>query len=117
MRALLGTIAVLALVGSTGAHAQGVYVEPAPLYVNPAPYPYYAAPPVVVAPAPSAIYVGPGYGWAMAMERPTSTTIAREDGAGLNRTGIDGAGRHSAPIADSGDLDQRAKVLGLKDLG
>jgi hypothetical protein len=62
MRALIGTIAVLALVGSTGAHAQGVYVEPAPLYVNPAPYPYYAAPPVVVAPAPSAIYVGPGYG-------------------------------------------------------
>jgi hypothetical protein len=66
MRVLTGTIAALALVGSTGAHAQGVYLaEPAPVYVNPAPYPapYYAAPPVVVAPAPPAVYVGPGYGY------------------------------------------------------
>jgi hypothetical protein len=57
MRVWTGAIATLALVGSTGAHAQGVYVaEPAPVYVNLAPY--YAAAPVVVAPAP---YVGPGY--------------------------------------------------------
>jgi len=69
MRALIGTIAVLALVGSTGAQAQGVYppdayAQGAPVYVNPAPYaPYYAAPPVIVAPAPSAVYVGPGYGY------------------------------------------------------
>jgi hypothetical protein len=62
MRVWTGAIAAVALVGSTGAHAQGVYVaEPAPVYVNPAPY--YAAPPVVVAPAPSAIYVGPAYGY------------------------------------------------------
>ena len=60
MRVLAGVIAALALVGSSGAHAQGVYVaEPAPVYVSPAPY--YAAPPVVVVPAPS--YAGPGYGY------------------------------------------------------
>jgi hypothetical protein len=57
MRVLTRVIAALALVGSTGAHAQGVYLaEPAPVYVNPAPY--YAAP-VVVAPAPQ----WPGYGY------------------------------------------------------
>jgi hypothetical protein len=44
MRVLTGAIAALAL-GSSGAYAQTVYVEPAP--------------PVVVAPAPPAIYVEP----------------------------------------------------------
>ena len=56
---LTGTIAALALVGSTAAQAQGVYVvEPyvtaPPVYVAP---PVYAAPPVVVVPAPG--YVAP----------------------------------------------------------
>jgi hypothetical protein len=60
---LSGTAAVLALVGSTAAHAQGVYVVepyaavPAPVYV--APQPYAAAPPVVVAPAPGYVTVAP----------------------------------------------------------
>jgi hypothetical protein len=56
---LTGTIAALALVGSTAAQAQGVYiVEPyaaPPVYVAPPAFvapPVYAAPPVVVAPAP-----------------------------------------------------------------
>jgi hypothetical protein len=71
MRVLTGAIAALALVGSTTAHAQGVYVaEPAPVYVNPAPYPYYAAPPVVVAPAPPAVYVAPGYGYGYGYGEP-----------------------------------------------
>ena len=63
MSAWTGTIVALVLVGSTAAHAQSVYlVQPAPVYVNPAPY--YAAAPVVVAPAaPSATYVGPGYAY------------------------------------------------------
>jgi hypothetical protein len=60
MRVLTRVITALALAGSTGAHAQGVYLaEPAPVYVAPAPY--YAAPPVVVAPAPPAVYAEPGY--------------------------------------------------------
>jgi hypothetical protein len=49
---LTGTIAALALVGSTAAQAQGVYVvEPyaPPVYAAP---PVYVAPPVVVTPAP-----------------------------------------------------------------
>ena len=58
MRVLTGAIVALALVGSAGAHAQQVYVaEPAPVYVNPAPY--YGAAPVVVAPA----YVAPDYAY------------------------------------------------------
>ena len=60
---LTGTIAALALVGSTAAHAQGYYlVEP---YVT-AP-PIYAAPPVVVVPAPG--YVAP----------PTTYVVPRDD--------------------------------------
>jgi hypothetical protein len=57
---LTGTIAALALVGSTAAQAQGVYVvEPyaPPVYVAP---PVYAAPPVYVAP-PVVVAPGPGY--------------------------------------------------------
>jgi hypothetical protein len=55
MRMLIGAIAALAVVASTGAHAQGVYIAgPAPVYVEPAPY---AAAPVVVAPAQP--YVAP----------------------------------------------------------
>jgi hypothetical protein len=66
---LTGTIAALALVGSTAAQAQGVYiVEPyvtaPPVYVAP---PVYAAPPVVVAPAPR--YVAP----------PTTYIVPRDD--------------------------------------
>jgi hypothetical protein len=66
---LTGTIAALALVGSTVAQAQGVYVvEPyvtaPPVYVAP---PVYAAPPVVVAPAPR--YVVP----------PTTYIVPRDD--------------------------------------
>ena len=56
---LTGTIAALALVGSTAVQAQGYYVvDPyvtaPPVYVAP---PVYAAPPVVLAPAPR--YVAP----------------------------------------------------------
>jgi hypothetical protein len=58
---LTGTIAALALVGSTAAQAQGYYVvEPyvtAPrVYVAP---PVYAAPPVFVAPAPDYVPIAP----------------------------------------------------------
>jgi hypothetical protein len=61
---LTGTIAALALLGSTAAQAQGVYVvEPyaPPVYVAP---PVYPAPPIVVAPgyvpvAPPTTYVVP----------------------------------------------------------
>ena len=60
MRVLIGAIAALALVGSTGAKAQVVYLaEPGPIYVNPAPY--YAPAPVVVAPARR--YVAPDYAY------------------------------------------------------
>jgi hypothetical protein len=73
MRVLTGAIAALALVATTGAHAQEVYLaEPAPVYVNPAPY--YAAPPVVVAPAPSATYVGPVYDYAYIPQPYTGST-------------------------------------------
>jgi hypothetical protein len=71
---LTGTIAALALVGSTAAQAQGVYVvEPyaPPVYVAPPAYvapPVYAAPPVVVAPAPG-YYVAP----------PTTYVVPRDD--------------------------------------
>jgi hypothetical protein len=62
---LTGTIAALALVGSTAAQAQGVYVvEP---YVT-AP-PVYAAPPVVVVPAPGYVPVAP----------PTTYVVPRDD--------------------------------------
>ena len=70
---LTGTIAALALVGSTAAQAQGVYVvDPyaPPVYVAPPAYvapPVYAAPPVFVAPAPS--YVAP----------PTTYVVPRDD--------------------------------------
>jgi hypothetical protein len=58
--------AALALAGSAGAQAQQVYVaEPAPVYVNPAPYyspappPVVVVPPAVVAPGPDLAYVPP----------------------------------------------------------
>ena len=66
---LTGTIAALALVGSTAAQAQGVYVvEPyaPPVYVAP---PVYAAPPVVVAPGPGYVTVAP----------PTTYVVPRGD--------------------------------------
>jgi hypothetical protein len=68
---LTGTIAALALVGSTAAQAQGVYVvEPyvaaPPAYVAP---PLYAAPPVVVAPGPGYLTVAP----------PTTYVVPRDD--------------------------------------
>jgi hypothetical protein len=58
---LTGTIAALALVGSTAAQAQGYYVvDPyvtaPPVYVAP---PVYAAPPVVVVPAPDYVPIAP----------------------------------------------------------
>jgi hypothetical protein len=55
MRVLIGAVAALALAGSGSASAQGVYVA------EPAPAPYYAPGPVVVAPAPPTVYVAPGY--------------------------------------------------------
>jgi hypothetical protein len=62
MKALAGTIAALAMMGSTAANAQ-VYADPAPYY---APGPVVAAPPpVVVAPGPVVVapapYIAPGY--------------------------------------------------------
>jgi hypothetical protein len=58
MRALIGVAAALPLLGSAGAHAQAVYVmEPAPVYVAPAPY-YAPAPAVVAAPS---VVVAPPY--------------------------------------------------------
>ena len=68
---LTGTIAALALVGSTAAQAQGYYVvEPyvtaPPVYVAP---PVYAAPPVFVAPAPGYTTVVP----------PTTYVVPRDD--------------------------------------
>ena len=68
---LTGTIAALALVGSTAAQAQGYYVvEPyvtaPPVYAAP---PIYAAPPVVVAPAPGYVPVAP----------PTIYVVPRDD--------------------------------------
>ena len=57
MRMLIGAAAALALMGTTGAQAQIYVAEPAPVYVNPAPY--YGAAPVVVAPA----YVAPDYAY------------------------------------------------------
>ena len=74
-RMLTGTIAALALVGSTAAQAQGVYVvEPyaPPVYVAPPVYgapPVYAAPPVVVAPRPGYVPVVP----------PTTYVVPRDD--------------------------------------
>ena len=83
---LTGTIAALALVGSTAAQAQGLYVvepyaaAPAPIYVNPSPY---AAAPVVVAPpgyvmvAPPVTYVVPGdeYGYVPPYAAPGGYTV------------------------------------------
>jgi len=65
---LTGTIAALALVGSTAAQAQVYVVEPyaPPVYVAP---PVYAAPPVVVAPAPRYVPVAP----------PTTYVVPRDD--------------------------------------
>jgi hypothetical protein len=72
---LTGTIAALALVGSTAAQAQSVYVvEPyaaPPVYVAPPAYVaprVYVAPPVVVAPAP-------GY----AVAPPPTYVVPRDD--------------------------------------
>jgi hypothetical protein len=68
---LTGTIAALALVGSTAAQAQGVYVvEP---YVT-AP-PVYAAPPVFVAPAPDYVPIAP----------PPAYVVPRDDYAYVPR--------------------------------
>jgi hypothetical protein len=70
---LTGTMAALALVGSTAAQAQVYVVEPyaaPPVYVAPPAYvapPVYAAPPVVVAPAPG--YFAP----------PTTYVVPRDD--------------------------------------
>jgi len=80
---LTGTIAALALVGSTAAQAQGVYVADPyytappvyaapPVYVAPPAYaapPIYAAPPVVVAPGPGYVTVAP----------PTTYVVPRDD--------------------------------------
>jgi hypothetical protein len=82
MRVLTGAAAALALMGSAGAHAQVYVAEPAPAYVNPAPYyapapvapPVVTAPPVVVAPP---VAVAPGYGpdYAYAPSPYTSATV------------------------------------------
>jgi hypothetical protein len=72
---LTGTIAALALVGSTAAQAQGVYVvEPyaPPVYVAP---PVYAAPPVYVAP-PVVVAPGPGY---VTVAPPRTYVVPRDD--------------------------------------
>ena len=58
---LIGTLAALAVVGSTAAQAQGVYVvepyvAPPPVYVAP---PVYAAPPVIVVPPSGYVTVAP----------------------------------------------------------
>jgi len=66
---LTGTLAALAVVGSSAAKAQGVYVvepyvAPPPVYVAPPVYaapPVYGAPPVVVAPAPGYVVAPPAY--------------------------------------------------------
>jgi len=63
MRVLTGAIAALALVASTGAHAQAVYLA------EPAPAPIYgdyarAAPPIVVAPTQPGVAVGPSAAYA-----------------------------------------------------
>ncbi len=94
MRVRAGMVVVLVLAGSTAAHAEGVYVaEPAPVYPNPAPY--YVPAPVVVAPvapiAPGYADGQPGYVYG----QPYIVDYRREDGVGLNRMGIGGAGRHS----------------------
>jgi hypothetical protein len=73
---LTGTIAALALVGSTAAQAQGVYVvepyvAPPRVYVTPP----YAAPPVVVAPGPGYVTVAP----------PTTYVVPRDDYAYVPR--------------------------------
>jgi len=92
MRMLTWAIAVLALAGPTGAHAQEVYLEepsyavtPAPVYVNPAPY--YAGAPVIIAPtpypagpaivAPAPTYVTPryNYGYVYVPSPYTSATV------------------------------------------
>ena len=65
MRMLIGAAAALALMGTTGAQAQIYVAEPAPVYVNPAPYyspappPVVVVPPAVVAPGPDLAYVPP----------------------------------------------------------
>jgi hypothetical protein len=79
MRVLTGAIAALALVASTGAHAQGVYLAepaPAPSYGGPA----YVAPPVVVAPGqpyvggPSPYVGGPSAAYAY-VPGPTGSVV------------------------------------------
>ncbi len=88
MRMLIGAIAALAVVASTGAHAQGVYIAaPAPGYVEPAPYaaapvvvapapaPYAAAAPVVVAPAQPYVAPAPLAAYAYAPQPYTSARI------------------------------------------
>jgi len=81
MRVLTGAIAALALLGSAGAQAQQVYLtEPAPVYVNPPPY--YAAAPVVVAPA----YVEPRYDYAYVPAPYTGSTVVVNSRTGRSCT-------------------------------
>jgi hypothetical protein len=73
MRVLKGAIVAVALAGSTGAYAQGVYVaEPAPV---PYPAPYDTAAPVIVTPVPPPAYVGPGYDYAYAPAPYSGATV------------------------------------------
>ncbi len=74
MRMLIGAIAALAVVASTGAHAQGVYIAaPAPGYVEPAPY--AAAAPVVVAPAQPYVAPAPLAAYAYAPQPYTGARV------------------------------------------
>jgi hypothetical protein len=72
MRVFTGAIVALALVGSTSAQAQGVYLTaPAPAYVYPAPVVVAPAAPVVVAPAaPDYAYVEAPYAGSTVVVNP-----------------------------------------------
>jgi hypothetical protein len=73
MRMLTGAIAALALAASSGAHGQAVYLEePAPVYVEPAPY---AAAPVVVAPAQPYVAPAPLAAYAYVPQPYTGATV------------------------------------------
>jgi hypothetical protein len=74
MRVLTGAAAALALVGSAaGAHAQ-VVVEPAPVYVSPAPY-YSSAPVVVTAPP---VVAAPAYSGSVVVNARTGRSYTIE---------------------------------------
>jgi hypothetical protein len=97
---LTAGLTALALVGSSGAQAQGIYVAdpvyaapPAAVYAAPAPYTAapvvvepapYAAAPMVVAPAPNYVAVAPpatvvappyDYAYVPGYAEPTTTTV------------------------------------------